>query len=335
MPSALVGRPGEDVEAVVSILLCRRHERAARRRPGQGDRGVDVAVPVNDGRIDVYQVKRYDRSLTAAQWRKIKESYDKLVEAVAEGHVAVRNWYLVLPLDQSESDAARFAKLVASGPFERCEWKGLAWLDALASEYPEVLDYYLADGKARLEEAHRDLMAVLGARASASDHADAGATTDGLTALHRMLNKHDPLYRYDFAVGSAEDRDAFVPAEPPGTLVATAQLSDVGTCVTWHVHARCDESVRERPIPIGLRFDADRDPALRESLRLFADYGKPFSAPTAPRRSTWTCRAAWAAPERTARSGSARRPRMSPAGTCCGCGRWAPTGRRPRRSVWR
>jgi hypothetical protein len=49
--------------------------------------------------------------------------------------------------------------------------------------------------------------------------------------------------------------------------------------VTWHVHACCDESVRERPIPIGLRFDADQDPTLRESLRLFADYGKPFTAP--------------------------------------------------------
>lgn len=71
----------------------------------------------------------------------------------------------------------------------------------------------------------------------------------------------------------------FVPEEPPGTLVFTAQLSEGDVCVTWHVHARCDESVRERPIPIGLRFDADRDPALRESLRMFADYGKPFVAP--------------------------------------------------------
>jgi len=61
----------------------------------------------------------------------------------------------------------------------RWERKGLAWLDALASKHPEVADYYLADGKARLEEAHRDLMAVLGVRASASDRAAARATTDG------------------------------------------------------------------------------------------------------------------------------------------------------------
>lgn len=279
MPSVLVGRPGEDVEAVVSMLLCLRYERAARRRPSRGDRGVDVAVPVDDGRIDVYQVKRYDRSLTASQWRKIKDSYDSLVKAVAEGHLAVRNWYLVMPLDQSDSDAAKFDALIADGPFELCEWKGLAWLDALASQYPEVGDYYLADGKARLQQAHQDLMAVLDARDSASGDAGQGALTDGLAALHRTLNRNDPHYRYDFAVGRTRDRDSFLLTEPPGTLVCTAQRSDGDTCVTWHVHARCDESVRERPIPLELSFDLDGDPTLQEALRLFIEYGKPFTAP--------------------------------------------------------
>jgi hypothetical protein len=214
MPSALVGRPGEDVEAVVSMLLCRRHKRAARRRPSQGDRGVDVAVPVDDGRIDVYQVKRYDRTPTASQWSKIKKSYDTLVEAVAAGHFTVRNWYLVMPLDESDTDEKKFTDLVAGSPFEQCEWKGLAWLDALASEYPEVVDYYLADGKVRLEQSYRDLMAVLDARASAADGADAATIADGLAALYRATNLHDPL-RYDFAVSNVGDRDAFVPAEPP------------------------------------------------------------------------------------------------------------------------
>jgi hypothetical protein len=126
---------------------------------------------------------------------------------------------------------------------------------------------------------HRDLLAVLGARDSASDGTDARATTDGLTALHRALNRHDPFYRYDFAVGDDADRDAFVLREPPRTLAFSAQISDGHVCVTWHVHARCAESVRERPIPINLLFNVDNDPELAESLRLFADYGKPFSAP--------------------------------------------------------
>lgn len=279
MPSALVGRPAEDVEAVVSMLLCRRHERAARRRPGRGDRGVDVFVPLDDGGIDVYQVKRFDRSLTPNQWHQVQDSYDTLVRAAAEGHVAVRNWYLVLPLDATFGDEAKFAALVADGPFEHCEWKGLAWLDTLASEFPSVVDYYLGDGKARLEEAHRDLMAVLGARDAVTAGGDAAAVGDGLAALYRALNRHDALYRYDFSVGAAQDRDAAMPLDPPGSLVFTSQLSDGDVCVTWHVHARCDESVRERPIPIGLRFDAEGDPVLQDALRLFVEYGKPFAAP--------------------------------------------------------
>ena len=110
------------------------------------------------------------------------------------------------------------------------------------------------------------------------DAAGSHVTSAGLTALHRTLNRYDPLYRYDFAVGSAKDRDSFIPKDPPRTLVLLAQRSNGDTCVTWHVHARCDESVRDRPIPINLLFDIDRDPTLRDSLRLFTDYGKPFSA---------------------------------------------------------
>lgn len=279
MPSALVNRGGDEVEAVVAMLLCRRFERAARRRPGQGDQGVDVWVPVGDGRVDVYQVKRHDKSINTSQWAKVRDSYETLVQAVTDGHLQVRNWYLTLPLDASEKDETRFAELTAGSPFELCEWKGLAWLDALAAEFPSVIDYYLGDGKARLDQSYRDLMAVLGARDAANSGQDAAATSAGLKALYRTLNSHDPLYRYDFAVGAPTDQPDLAQQKPPGSLVFSAQVVTGDVAVTWHVHARCDESVRERPIPIGLTFDVKDNPALRESLRLFADYGKPFDAP--------------------------------------------------------
>lgn len=279
MPSSLTGRPGEDVEAVVSIMICRRNERAARRRPGQGDRGIDVYVPTEDGRIDVYQVKRHDQPLTTSQWKKVKNSYDTLAQACTEGRFSVRNWYLTLPLNQSESDEAKFVDLTAGSVFESCEWRGLTWLDALASEYPEVVDYYLKDGKARLDKMHHDLMLVLEGRGAASTTADTKATTDGLAALHRSLNQHDPLYRYDFAVGDPSTWDIFLPRDPPGCLVLTAQFNHGDVCVTWYVYARCDESLRERPIPVTLHFDTENSPELRESLRLFTEYGKHFQAP--------------------------------------------------------
>ncbi len=75
-------------------------------------------------------MKKFDRPLSASQWGKVRESYETLVRACAEGHLAVRHWCLALPPDQSESDEAEFDEMTADSPFERCEWKGLAWLDA-------------------------------------------------------------------------------------------------------------------------------------------------------------------------------------------------------------
>lgn len=37
--------PGEEVEAVMAIMLCTKHPTAHRVRPSQGDGGVDVFVP--------------------------------------------------------------------------------------------------------------------------------------------------------------------------------------------------------------------------------------------------------------------------------------------------
>lgn len=49
---------GEEVEAVVAILLCREHPTAVRVKPSRGDGGIDVWVP-GDGSAIVYQIKGY------------------------------------------------------------------------------------------------------------------------------------------------------------------------------------------------------------------------------------------------------------------------------------
>lgn len=139
MRSSLVGRSGDDVGAVVSMLLCRRHDRAARRGAGQGDRGIDVFVPSDDGRIDVYQVKRYDRPLTSSQWRRVRDSYDTLVDAVGHG-LQVRNWYLALPLDPSDSDEKSLARWSTPAPSNAASGRGSRGL----TRSPRSTQRYLA-----------------------------------------------------------------------------------------------------------------------------------------------------------------------------------------------
>jgi len=70
---------GEDVEAVVAMLLCTEYPNAWRIRPGRGDGGVDVFVPLSDDRAlrDVYQVKKFASNL----WRVPREPVRLVLES--------------------------------------------------------------------------------------------------------------------------------------------------------------------------------------------------------------------------------------------------------------
>lgn len=66
---------GDDVEAVIGMLLCSQYPNAVRVRPSQGDGGVDIFIPGPEGfgkERAVYQVKRYCENLTSSQKRKVK-----------------------------------------------------------------------------------------------------------------------------------------------------------------------------------------------------------------------------------------------------------------------
>ncbi|MGH9920759.1 MAG: restriction endonuclease [Nitrososphaerales archaeon] len=66
---------GDDVEAVLGILLCREHPTATRVKPSVGDGGIDVWVPEGDT-ATVYQIKRYTGNITATRKGHIKESWE-------------------------------------------------------------------------------------------------------------------------------------------------------------------------------------------------------------------------------------------------------------------
>lgn len=54
---------GDECEGVLGVLLLRRHPHARRIRPSQGDRGVDVYAPGDEG-WTVFQIKSFTGALT-------------------------------------------------------------------------------------------------------------------------------------------------------------------------------------------------------------------------------------------------------------------------------
>ena len=100
---------GDDVEAVVAMLLCNQYPNAVRVRPSQGDGGIDVFVPGSAGfgaERAVYQVKKYSENLTSSQNRKIKRSYQRMVETSNEEGWRITEWHLVMPLDLTDKSLA-------------------------------------------------------------------------------------------------------------------------------------------------------------------------------------------------------------------------------------
>ena len=115
-----IRQSGDDVEAVVAMLLCNQYPNAVRVRPSQGDGGIDVFVPGPAGfgaERAVYQVKKYSENLTSSQNRKIKRSYQRMVETSKEEGWRITEWHLVMPLDLTDKSLAWLDDVIADADF--------------------------------------------------------------------------------------------------------------------------------------------------------------------------------------------------------------------------
>jgi hypothetical protein len=279
--------PG-DIEQVVSMLLCRENPSAIRIRPSRGDGGIDVLAPSSDGTgVAVYQVKSFSSNLTAGQKAQAERSFRRVLDYATGRGLHVTEWYLTLPLDPT-NDNLEWLSGFTTGHGITAEWRGLGFLEGLAGTYPAVIDYYLRDGKDRLQAALESITAVLRtsmrlAPATTVAKTQAGSphgpltpaeTATTLAVLHATLNEHDPHFSYDFSVDSACPQ---VPDQPG--LVAAVQEGDGERWVTFKVFARCAESLVERPVPLSVSITAEPGSDLCRDIEAFDRYGTPFTAP--------------------------------------------------------
>ncbi|MFF3741528.1 hypothetical protein [Streptomyces sp. NPDC002566] len=269
---------GDEVEEVVAILVSREHPRAERIRPSRGDGGIDVLIPLGDGTIKVLQVKKFTQNLTASQKTQIEKSFSRLVAYAASREMRVSNWSLVTPLDRTKENVEWLESITEAADFA-VDWRGLPYVEGLASKYPEVIDYYLNDGKDRLESAVSSLSSLLRFHTSKGATSNNYQATDSMAtlhALHEEINRYDPHYRYDVSVES--DATDATQSDIPG-LVCTVQQSDGKSRVTVKVIARFSDAVHVRPIPLSVMIRAEQGSELETALEEFGAFGTPVTIP--------------------------------------------------------
>ncbi|MDF3283239.1 hypothetical protein QNM97_10295 [Gordonia sp. L191] len=270
---------GEDVEAVVAMLLCTEYPNAWRLRPGRGDGGVDVFVPLSDDRVlrDVYQVKKFASNLTNSQKRKIRASFEELLKTAEAEQWEISSWSLVLPLDPTPANEAWFDEMTADVDFP-CRWVGLNRLDLFAAQNPMVIDYYLRDGKDRLQH-QTDLLAGVIARRADRTPGEALQPMDvrsDLMTIYKAINAYDPHYRYELSMTeSPPDR---YEANRAG-IVALASYGSPDGWLLISIFARSLAALEERPITGEYSVKIDEGSDLDTEYRRYHEFGTPVSLP--------------------------------------------------------
>ena len=265
--------PGEEVEAVVGILLCREFPRATRVKPSQGDGGIDVFVPDGDGRI-IYQIKGFTGPLSNSHKRQIKESWERLLGYTKEKGITITHWNLVTLENPTNEQLDWFTVLTEGVEFPR-DWKGLDFVEGLVTKYPEVIDYYLHDGKERLEDVVARFLKLAGMGNPVQPPSESRETIE---EIHKALNQFDPHFLYDFSVDSvlADGTCPQSAVQEVPRLLCTVQTNDKQRCITYRIIARYDEAVNDRPAPGSITLKAGVGTSEEAQIGDWIKFGAPL-----------------------------------------------------------
>lgn len=266
---------GDAVESLSCALILKANPCGNRVTPSRGHRGVDFRI-FNGTGWDVYQVKRYAATLTSGQKAEIERSWATFVDEILP-FLRVDSYNLVLPWDPTWEQTEWFVNLTSTSGIV-VNWIGLAQLDRLAAEAPQVVDYFHGDGAHRIHELLRD--AIASGKELPNDANGATLLTAGIERhqlLSRTLDQIDPLYRYTFEV-----RPGPVPTDVLGAIAAGMidalttfqQLSDTEHVVI-RIAPRYAWSTVLRPITRTLQFTA-ADGDQQDQLDAFVRYGAPL-----------------------------------------------------------
>lgn len=274
----------DTIERIIAVGLCRRHKRARRIKPSQGDGGLDILVPGPGGsqlQIEDYQVKKFADVLNDSRERQIERSLKRAIKTHNEqtfGYEIYR-WHLTLPMDLTREQEKWLFGLAddLDCPFP-VEVFGLTEIEELLLEAPDIREYYIGDGMDRLRELFvqmSNLNGLTDLRNLADDPlaVKPSDVTRALADLHHHLNAADPHFDYDFEVTNESPALTVV----PGRIASVVGRDDPNDpYVTWHVSTKYDTALEDRSIPGGYTVYPDRmTPEQRTAWARWHMYGTP------------------------------------------------------------
>ncbi|UZN04805.1 restriction endonuclease [Cellulomonas sp. S1-8] len=270
---------GDDVEAVVAMMVNREHPNSVRVTPSRGDGGVDIldadAGP-NGGDV-VYQVKRYARPLSKKQQGEIEASLARLLGTEKDERwtaLNVTEWRLVTPWDPTP-EAWTWLQGLGVKHQVPVIWDGLTVIDRWCAAYPEVVDYYIHGGRERIEGAYRQMLALTSLSPREMEGVDVRALAERVNESLKGPLTEDPHYRYEFRFGTG-------PLPPPAPVPWLVMSAIEGNEHGWFavdVFARCAASAEARPITSTGTLSAPRGTPAEDALRRFVEYGDPPDVP--------------------------------------------------------
>lgn len=267
---------------MIAVGLCRRHTHARRIKPSQGDGGLDVVVPVSDGSqllVDNYQVKKFADDLNDSRKHQIRKSLTRAIATHNDTEsfdYSIASWYLALPMELTREQEKWLFDLAdeLEAPFP-VRIFSLTAIEELLLDAPNIREYYLGDGMAKVSEMLSQMSTLAGVQDLTADPTklEPADTTRTLDELHRHINEADPHFNYDYEVTKA-----LPTITPRQGLIASvvARASNDAPHVTWHVSTKYDAALEDRPIPGSYTVYPDRmTDEQRMAWERWCKYGTP------------------------------------------------------------
>ncbi|MDR7254171.1 hypothetical protein J2X46_003164 [Nocardioides sp. BE266] len=270
---------GDRIEEFVAAALVMRHGAGCRVTPSRGDGGMDVKLPLANGRWWVVQVKRYSGPLTSRQETSIEKSYGALLAEIARTGLEVERWTLATPWDPTRERLGWLEGFDRSpdGLPATLDWMGRVSLDGLAADCPQLVDYYFGDGAERLTS----LMAL--ALKSSITLSGSGpeqlleAAMERMNDLAKAMEEIDPFYRYEISAIDAIPDHSKLAEHGEGAAMVRFGTGPDGRAVRLRIVPMSDLSAHFRPIRHKVRLHAAPGSGEEAALRDFAATGKPFA----------------------------------------------------------